>query len=215
MNETDSDDHSSTGTMIELAPEEDELVSRARAGDQRAFEELMRRSGTASKRLAVSIMRNVDDAEDALQDAYSKAWQHLPRFLGESKFSTWLNRIIVNQCLMRLRRADRRNTVPIAERSGEDEPNSVILRDGSPAPDAVLGRSELIEAVRREVRRMPRLLRESLELRDLHERPIEEVAASLSLSVPAVKSRLLRARAELRQRLLRSMTANPASSLPA
>ncbi len=200
--------------MIELAHDEELLVAKARSGDPEAFQELMRRSASASKRLAVSILRNTDDADDALQEAFSKAWEHVPRFQGDSKFSTWLTRIVVNQCLMHLRRVKRNPAVPIEEHPSEDDRTSIRLQDKSAGPEADLGRQEMISMVRREVGRLPKLLREPLEMRDIQERPIEEIAARLSLSVPAVKSRLLRARAELRQRLSRYMTVNPAASVP-
>lgn len=199
---------------IELAHDEEMLVAKARSGDPAAFEELMRRSASASKRLAVSILRNTDDAEDALQEAFSKAWEHVPRFQGDSKFSTWLTRIVVNQCLMHLRRVKRNPSVPFDEHPAEDDRTSVRLQDNAPGPELDLGREEMIAAVRREVGRLPKLLREPLEMRDIQEQPIDEIAARLSLTVPAVKSRLLRARAELRARLSRYMTGNPAASVP-
>lgn len=200
--------------MMEPAHDEDLLVARARLGDTDAFQELMRRSASASKRLAVSILRNTDDAEDAVQEAFSKAWEHVPRFQGDSRFSTWLTRIVVNQCLMQLRRVKRNPSVPFEEHPVEDDRTSVSVPDSAAGPESDLARDEMIAAVRREVSRLPKLLREPLELRDLQERPIEEVAERLSLSVPAVKSRLLRARAELRARLNRYLTVNRAASVP-
>ncbi len=199
--------------MPEINLADEILVERARQGDSEAFTELMRRSASTSKRLAVSILRNPDAADDALQEAFSRAWQHVPGFHGYAKFSTWLMRIVVNQCLMVLRRNKRHQPVALDEGSPEEDRASVQLRDPGLGPERLLARQEMISAVRREVGRLPKLLREPLEMRDLEERPIEEIAGKLQLSIPAVKSRLLRARAELRQRLERHMPSDRAVAM--
>jgi RNA polymerase sigma-70 factor (ECF subfamily) len=192
--------------------DEPELVERARRGDQEAFTQLMERSAAASKRLAASILRDSVAAEDAVQDALSRAWQHVPDCNGDSRFSTWLTRIVVNQCLMVLRGRRRRPTVtlePAPDSSARLEPV-----DCGRSPERALGDDQMAEVVRREVGRLPRLLREPLQMRDIEERPIEEIARTLDLSIPAVKSRLLRARAEIRRRLLPHMPASISAPTP-
>lgn len=195
--------HITTNRQTNAHEDESALVSLARSGDEAAFTELMKRSESASKRLAMSILRDPEAAEDAIQDAVTQAWEHVPGFLGESRFSTWLSRIVFNQCLMYLRRSKRRSFVAI-EDSGADENRPVLhLQHPSLDPERELGRSEMIAVVQEEVRRLPKLLREPLVLRDLEQRSLEDVAASLDISVAATKSRLLRARSELRERLQR------------
>ena len=197
--------------MIELLDDEQQLVDRARQGDHEAFSLLMQRSALASKRLATSILRDSSAAEDAVQEALARAWEHVPNFHGDSKFSTWLTRIVVNQCLMAIRRTRRRPTVPLESQS-DDRSMAIPVVDLGPDPEEMLASRQMRDVVRREVSRLPRLLREPLEMRDLEERPLEEIAKRLELTVPAVKSRLLRARAEMRQRLLRHLT--PAMTAP-
>lgn len=188
---------------LPVADDERQLVERAKAGDAEAFAELVRRSVTSSRRLALSVLKNQDAAEDALQDALSQAWEHVPRFLGESKFSTWMSRIVFNQCLMYLRRAKRVSFVALDEPQSEDTRPVVQLESRGPDPEQGLGKKEVIAVVRQEVERLPKLLREPLVMRDLEQLPLETVASRLSISVAATKSRLLRARSELRTRLER------------
>lgn len=180
---------------------DDELVARARQGCNEAFSELVRRNANASKKLAASVLRDVDAAEDAVQDAWSKAWQHVANFHGDSKFSTWFTRIVLNQCLMRLRSQRRRPVMQLEEPSPDSERPGMIVADEGPGPEDQLSSNEIRSVVRNEVALMPPLLRDPLIMRDLEELPIEEVAQRLEISVPAVKSRLLRARSELRKRL--------------
>lgn len=181
---------------------DDELVLRARTGCADAFTELVRRNSNATRKLAASVLRDVHEAEDAMQDAWSKAWQHVANFHGESKFSTWFTRIVLNQCLMRLRSRRRRPVVQLEEMASpdSDRPVTQVAAEGL-NQEQLYGQSEIQALVRKEVAMMPPLLRDALTLRDLEQLPIEIVAQRLNVSVPAVKSRLLRARAELRVRL--------------
>ncbi|MBL8175374.1 MAG: sigma-70 family RNA polymerase sigma factor [Bryobacterales bacterium] len=185
------------------ADEERLLVERAKAGDADAFAELVRRSAQSSRRLALSVLKNQDAAEDALQDAFSQAWEHVPRFLGESKFSTWISRIVFNQCLMYLRKGKRVSFVALDESPQEESRPFLQLQSQTPTPEQGLGQKEVVAVVRKEVERLPKLLREPLILRDLQQLPLETVASRLQISVAATKSRLLRARSELRVRLER------------
>jgi RNA polymerase sigma-70 factor, ECF subfamily len=184
------------------AMSDEDLVQRARLGSDEAFGELMRRNTNASKKLAASVLRDVTEAEDAMQDAWSKAWQHVANFHGESKFSTWFTRIVLNQCLMRIRSRRRRPTVQLEFAPAESERPAVQVADRQPDPETQLSREEIRALIRKEVAMLPPLLRDPIMLRDFEELPIEAVASRLEVSVPAAKSRLLRARMELRKRLV-------------
>ena len=182
---------------------DDELVIRAQESDEAAFGELMRRTSSASFKLAVSILRDRQEAEDEVQNSYLKAWRHVGQFQREAKFSTWLARIVVNQCLMRLRKLRAASFVYLDEVSAEDGSRQRELTDVSATPERSLGSKEMSEVLQREIRRLPPLLRHVLILRDVEELSSAEVASRLRISTSAVKSRLLRARRQLRDCLER------------
>ncbi len=165
-----------------------------------AFAELVRRHQPGCMKLALSILRDKSDAEDEVQNALWKAYEHIGQFQQDAKFSTWLTRIVVNQCLMRLRQTRRARFCYIDEAIGEDA-MTMELPDQQPSPEAMVGESELGQVLQSEVNRIPPLLRNVFMLRDMQELPMPEVASRLGISVAAAKSRLLRARMELRQRL--------------
>lgn len=186
----------------ETKPDED-LVRLAQAGDTGAFTELTRRNYAISLRLAISILRDREEAEDEVQNAYWKAFRRLDQFHFEAKFSTWITRIVVNQCLMRLRSARRASLIYLDDvRPGEDR-GVIELTDSGHTPETATGMRELSALLSREIRRIPPLLRRVLELREVDELPMPEVAERLGISIAAAKSRLLRARAELRERMAR------------
>jgi RNA polymerase sigma-70 factor (ECF subfamily) len=182
---------------------DDDLVARARTGCSDAFAELMRRNTGATSKLAASVLRDVSEAEDAMQDAWSKAWQHVANFHGESKFSTWFTRIVLNQCLMRIRSRRRRPVVQLDEPTPDMERSAMEVVDEQPNPEETFAREQIRDLVRKEVALMPAQLRDPIILRDFNQLPIEAVANRLKVSIPAAKSRILRARAELRKRLER------------
>ena len=180
------------------------LVALAQTGDDNAFAELIRRQRTACMKLALSILRNAQDAEDEVQNAFTKAYLHLGKFQHDSKFSTWLTRIVVNQCLMRLRAAKRSRTVYIEDAAPQPQRafDPVACSD---TPEQALAKAQVSSVVRKEIDRIPPLLRNVVVLRDVQQLPMPMVAEKLGISVAAAKSRLLRARLELRQRLERHM----------
>jgi len=183
--------------------DEADLVRKAQAGGAAAFEELMRRNAATLQKTAVSILRDADEAEDEVQNAWLRAWRHIGGFAGESKFSTWMTRIVMNQCLMRLRQSRRAAFVYLdAELAGMDGVGLEVT-DQAQTPEEALWEREVTELVQREIRRIPPLLRRALELREVKQLPMPEVAGELGISVAATKSRLLRARHELRARLER------------
>ena len=182
---------------------DDFLVEQCKAGSQSAFDELMRRYHNAALKVALSIVRDKQDAEDEVQNAFWKAFEHIGQFNKDAKFSTWLTRIVVNQCLMKLRRNRRTRYTYIDDVMVGEEIVSLDLKDTRQTPEQALGRAEVADVVYEEIRRTPPLLRTVFLLRDVEQRPMPEVAEVLGISVAAAKSRLLRARAELRNRMQR------------
>jgi RNA polymerase sigma-70 factor (ECF subfamily) len=177
------------------------LVNLSQQGDELAFAELMRRHSSGMRQVAFSILRDTEEAADELQNAWWKAWQHINSFAGDSRFTTWLTRIVMNQCLMRLRQTRRARFVYLDAPAPGEERLSFELPDVRETAEQELGRSEVSDLVRREIARIPPMLRNALVLREVNQLPMPEVAERLGISVAAAKSRLLRARHELRTRL--------------
>lgn len=179
------------------------LVAAAKAGDIPAFETLVSRYERKIFRLAQNITQNREDAEDVLQESFLKAYEHLGEFQGNSRFYTWLVRIAVNQALMKLRKR-RPNQVSLDEEidTGEElMPREV--EDWGPSPEDRYKQSELSEILTSAISDLDPSFRIVFQLRDIEELSTEETAKVLDLSIPAVKSRLLRARLKLRQKLNR------------
>jgi RNA polymerase sigma-70 factor (ECF subfamily) len=180
---------------------DDQLVVLAQSGDNTAFTELIERHMSTCKRLAFSILHDQSDAEDEVQNACWKAFEHLSQFQQDAKFSTWLSRIVVNQCLMRLRKDRRARFLYLDEGVQGEEIATIDLASEAPSPEETLAQLEVSDVLKKEIRRIPPLLRDVFVLRDVEELPMEEVAGRLGISIAAAKSRLLRARLELRSRL--------------
>src|SRR6266404_9856717 len=189
--------------------EEMQLVRRAKRGDDAAFEELVRRYDRNVFRIAQHITQNREDAEDVVQEAFLKAYTNLNSFQGNSKFYTWLVRIAVNEALMKLRRRKTDKTVSM-DQEVETEEGSMPreFADWSPNPEQQYGQSELGEILQKTVQGLPAGFRTVFVLRDVEGLSTEETAEMLGLSIPAVKSRLLRARLQLRERLNRYFKKN-------
>jgi RNA polymerase sigma-70 factor (ECF subfamily) len=184
--------------------DESTLVAQAREGDTIAFGELVRRYEGKIFRLAQHITQNREDAEDVLQETFLKAYEHLDQFQGNSKFYTWIVRIAVNQALMKLRRrkADRSVSLDETIDTGEDTIVREIAAWGED-PEQRFSREELGELLDSAVQGLEPPYRSVFVLRDIEDLSTEETADALGLSVPAVKSRLLRARLQLREKLTR------------
>ena len=178
------------------------LVQAAKQGDVGAFEQLVKRYDRNIFRIAQHITQNREDAEDVVQDAFLKAYENLEQFQGNSKFYTWLVRIAVNESLMKLRRRKTSKTVSMDE-DVETEEGSMPreFADWSPNPEQQYGQSELSDILRKTIQGLPASFRTVFVLRDVEGLSTEETAEMLDLSIPAVKSRLLRARLQLRERL--------------
>ena len=180
---------------------EEDLVKRARAADVQAFGDLLDRHRAACLKRAMLIIRNRSDAEDEVQNAFWKAFQRLDQFRGEGTFGAWLNRIVENQCLMRIR--EERNLRFVYLDESTESNTRVELVGQSADPEDQVGLDEVVELLRKEISRIPPLLRNVMLLRDLDQLSMSVVALKLGLSVPAAKSRLLRARTELRSRVMK------------
>jgi len=180
---------------------DEELVLAAQNGDRQAFEELFERHRPSCFKQAMAILRDAANAEDEVQNTAWKAFQNVEQFQHGAKFSTWLSRIVVNQCLMRLRKQRRENLFYLEQTDDPDRPATLELPSGEAGPERDLGKFQVAVLVRRELGRIPPLLRNVFVLRDVEMLPMPDVAERLGISVPAAKSRLLRARAELRDRL--------------
>src|SRR5689334_1215845 len=184
--------------------EESVLVVQAREGDTAAFAELVRRYEGKIFRLAQHITQNREDAEDVLQETFMKAYEHLDQFKGDSKFYTWIVRIAVNQALMKLRRRKTDKSVSIDDTidTGED----TVVREiaaWDENPEQRFSREEIGTIMDGAIQGLDPIYRSVFVLRDIEELSTEETADALGLSVPAVKSRLLRARLQLREKLTR------------
>ncbi|MCS7025739.1 MAG: sigma-70 family RNA polymerase sigma factor [Bryobacteraceae bacterium] len=180
---------------------DDQLVVLAQGGYDPAFAELIRRHQSSCLKLAMSILRDRSDAEDEVQNAFWKAFEHLGQFQRDARFSTWLTRIVVNQCLMRLRQTRRAKFLYLDDAMIGDEVGTLELPAPEQTPEQELGKQEVANLLRKEIRRIPPLLRNVFLLRDVQQLPMPDVAKQLGISVAAAKSRLLRARLELRSRL--------------
>ena len=178
------------------------LVHAAKAGDLQAFEQLVRRYDRNVFRIAQHITQNREDAEDVVQDAFLKAFQNLEGFQENSKFYTWLVRIAVNEALMKLRRRRPGQMVSLDEDiRTEDDSVPRDVADWAPNPEQLYDQGELRDILQKTVQGLPASFRTVFVLRDVEGLSTEETAEALQLSIPAVKSRLLRARLQLRDRL--------------
>jgi RNA polymerase sigma-70 factor, ECF subfamily len=177
------------------------LASRAKSGDMDAFVELSKRHANRVFQTAYRITRNRQDAEDALQEAFLNAFTHLKNFEGRSSFSTWLTRIAINSALMTLRKKRNSHEIPI-----DDPPvgNFVVREPQSPMgdPESHYVRGERHKLLRKAIHRLPPIYREVIHLQESKEHSLREIAQSLGITVPAVKSRLSRAKNALRTAMI-------------
>lgn len=179
-----------------------QLVARALSGDTRAFEELARLHETQIYRTCLAITHNVEDAEEAMQDAFFKAYRNLVHFRGAARFATWLTRIAVNEALQRLRK--RKPTEPLddlTERDKEAIPRQTVAWHSN--PEQLYSTQEIRHILEEAIWALPVPYRIVFVLRDICSLTTAETGEALNLSIPAVKSRLLRARLMVRQSLNR------------
>lgn len=182
-------------------PTEQELVARAREGDERAFEQLVADNEKRVYNLCRRLAGNPEDGAELAQEAFLNAWRGLASFQGDSSFSTWLYRLASNACIdllrKRKRRQERENFCSL------DDEEAGWLEPAAPGagPEEELERKERRQALERELRALPDHQREILVMRDVSGLSYQEIGELLSLDLGTVKSRLARARLALKKRL--------------
>lgn len=188
---------------VNLDSNEADLIRRVCEGDKEAFYSLVEPCERAVFTAAMSILNNVADAEEVAQEAVLKAFSALPRFRRESKFSTWLVQITINEARLKLRK-DRRHLYDSIDESRTDDEGDCFPKDFADwreIPSEALQRKELQEALKRALNELPQKYREVLILRDIQHLSIQETAQVLGIGVGNVKTRLLRARFRMRDAL--------------
>jgi len=176
------------------------LVERVLAGDRRAFEPLVRKHERRVFRLTLAVLGNIEDAEEAMQDTFVKGFRHLDQFRREARFTTWLTRIAINEAIQK--RSKRKNLVPLAEAETATEQFTPKRYESWKCnPEQLYGKQEIHRIVEGAIQSLPEIYREVFVLRDVEELNAEEAAEALGITVPALKSRLLRARLMLRETL--------------
>ncbi len=191
----DSDDHELVDESI--------LVERAQAGDEKAFSLLLRPYTHLAYHVALRITGNREDAEDASQQSLLKAYTHIGQFQGDSQFSTWLTRIAINEALMKLRkrRSEKLWFSSMDESEEEQNPIETLPAGDDMHPEALYMKWENSRRVRRSIEGLRGITRAVVWMLVMQERKIKETARLLQLSESAVKSRIMRARQQLRESL--------------
>src|SRR5690349_8482800 len=165
----------------------------------------MRRYNRRLYRLARAALRDEADAKDALQDAYLRAFRSIGQFRGEAALSTWLSRLVLNECSARLRRSSRReNIIPIV-RAGASMDRVFAAADSARSPDQLTARAQIRHVLEQKVGELPEALRVVFVLRSIEELSVEETAATLSIRAEAVRTRHFRAKGMLRELLAREI----------
>jgi RNA polymerase sigma-70 factor, ECF subfamily len=186
----------------ETASDDLALVHASKSGDVAAFEELVKRYDRKLLRIAQHLTHNLEDAQDVVQEAFLKAFQHLGQFRENSKFSTWLIRITLNQSLMKLRKLRLAREVSIDnDFQSEEDHLPIDVADWAPNPEELYGAAELREILRKALQELAPGSRAVFVLRDIEGLSLEQTAEVLDLSLAAVKARSRRARLQLRERL--------------
>ena len=185
---------------------DEELVARARDGDRSAFARLVDRHSISVFNLTLRIVGNREDAEEAAQDAFVRAYRNLGRFRGDARFSTWLYRIAVNVSLSSARRSRRDlSTTSLSGSEDEEEGLPLQLPDPSANPAERFEQGEFREQVRNMVAALPPIYSAVISMYHIQSLTYDEIAESLELPIGTVKARLFRARAALRKLIYRSI----------
>lgn len=194
----------------EIGSEEDDLAltDRILAGERSAFESLVRRHERRVFRVVLAVLGNFEDAEEAMQDTFVKAYRNMGQFRREARFTTWLTRIAINEALQK--RESRKNHVYLND-SREVEREFVPRKTEAwqADPEKLYGKQELRQIVETAIQGLPALYREAFVLRDVEEMSAEEAAEAIGITVGALKSRLLRARLMMRESLAASLEERP------
>ena len=189
---------------------EEDLIIAAQRGDQRAFVELCDRYSAPTKRKIFSIVRNQEDAEDALQDTLMRAYKHISSFRGSCRFSTWLTTIGTNSALMVLRqRKARREANPTVSDLDGEAVEQHDPADKSLGPEDINLRQQTVLILKREIQKLHPNLRSIIKHYYESECTLEEAAKAEEISLAGAKSRLMRGRMRLRSSLLRHGISEP------
>jgi len=189
------------------------MIAAVLAGEIQLYHELIRPYERSVYVMALSYMKNEADAEDVAQEAFIRAFRKLESFRAESKFSTWLISITINEARTRLRRQALVRMEPLDQLPDEDKGISpALLRDWREIPSEAVERREVRNLIQLAVEQLPDIYREVFLLRDVEELTISETAEALNISIPSVKVRLHRARMRLQKQLAPQLrTVNRAS----
>lgn len=189
-------------TGVAVVRDEAAMIAAVLAGDKRQFHDLIRPFERSVYMMAFSMLRNEAEAEEVAQEAFLRAFRNLSRFRADSKFSTWLISITLNEARSRLRRS-RIVQMESLDANEEDERHitPALLRDWREIPSEAVERSEVRAILRRAIEELPDIYREVFVLRDVEEMSVDEVSRAMEISVSAVKVRLHRARLMLQKRL--------------
>ena len=177
---------------------DEEVVARVLAGETALFEILMRRYNQRVYRVSRAILRDDAEAEDVMQDAYVRAYEHLGQFAGRAAFSTWLTRIAIHEALARKRRRGRMEELDALPANGD---SMSILKSSAPTPEAGTAQAEARQLLEEAIEHLPENYRTVVVLREVEEMSVAETAQSLGVSDAVVKTRLHRAHAMLRKEL--------------
>ena len=195
----------SAASLAGADPRDDDLsiARRIAAGDRAAFIELMRRHNRRLYRLARATLRDDAEAEDALQEAYLAAYRSIAQFRGDASLATWLSRMVLNECLGRLRKSARRqNVIPMV--AGEDD-MATTTPDVREIPEQAFARAQMRTLIERKLDALPEDFRTVFVLRAVEELSVEETASCLGIPEATVRSRHFRARSLLRESLARDI----------
>jgi len=197
-----------TGKNIDNEASDADIARRVAAGDQRAFELMMRRHNQMLYRTARGILKDDAEAEDVVQDAYLLAYRGIRKFRGDAKLSTWLTRIVVNEAIARSRK--RRRRAEVIRLEGDTEWSGVAAEAdmneaGTELPEQAALRAEARRLLERKIDDLPDAFRTVFILRALEEMSVEEAAASLGIPEATVRTRFFRARSMLRESLAREI----------
>jgi RNA polymerase sigma-70 factor, ECF subfamily len=192
-------------TDIAASPptQEDDLsiARRIAGGDHVAFERLMRRYNRRLYRLARAVLKDPAEADDVLQDAYLSAYQSLRQFRGDAALSTWLSRLVLNECSGRLRRHNRRqNVIPMVSSTNRPDVDAVAALD-SELPDRATGRAQIRDLLEHKLDELPEPFRLVFVMRSVEELSVQDTAQILGIPEDTVRSRHFRARSLLRESL--------------
>ncbi|HWK49110.1 MAG TPA: RNA polymerase sigma factor [Steroidobacter sp.] len=194
-----------TGIASSALTDEDDtsIARRVAGGDHVAFAGLMRRYNRRLYRLARAVLKDPAEADDVLQEVYLSAYQSLRQFRGDAALSTWLSRLVLNECSGRLRRNHcRQNVIPMVSSTNRPEVDTVAAQD-SELPDRAIGRAQIRDILEHKLDELPEPFRLVFVLRSVEELSVQDTALTLDIPEDTVRSRHFRARSLLREALAR------------